>query len=304
VTTVWLPYADVDEHLGQLPDSITIDVFDGSTDPPGSIGDVEMYVLPYDFRVEPIELARTMPKLQVMQTLTAGVDNYLPHVPPGVTLCNARGVHDASTAELAVALTLASLRQIPAAVRAQSRGVWEHDRAEALADKSVLIVGYGSVGAAVERRLAGFECEVLRVARTARDGVSGLDALPELLPGARRRRADGPHDRRDPRTRRRGVPRADARRCTARQRRPRPGGGHAGAAGGAAVASPARRARRGRPRAAARGPPGLDRAEPAAHTSRRREHLRLPPRAMRLVGDQIRRYAADEPLANVITGDY
>jgi phosphoglycerate dehydrogenase-like enzyme len=100
VTTIWLPYADVGEHLGRIPDSVTIDVYDGSADPPGSIGDVELYVTPYDFRVEPIELAREMPRLKVMQTLTAGVDNYLPLVPPGVTLCNARGVHDASTADL------------------------------------------------------------------------------------------------------------------------------------------------------------------------------------------------------------
>ena len=30
----------------------------------------------------------------------------------------------------------------------------------ALADRTVLIVGYGAVGAAVEARLAGFECTV------------------------------------------------------------------------------------------------------------------------------------------------
>jgi phosphoglycerate dehydrogenase-like enzyme len=98
-----------------------------------------------------------------------------------VMLCNARGVHDASTAELAVALTLASLRRIPEFVRAQEREEWAFGMYDALADKTVLIVGYGAVGEAVERRLVPFECDVLRVARNARDGVAGMDALPSLL---------------------------------------------------------------------------------------------------------------------------
>jgi phosphoglycerate dehydrogenase-like enzyme len=91
-------------------------------------------------------------------------------------------VHDASTAELAVALILASLRGLPDFVRSAQRGEWDGSRRDSLADRTVLIVGYGSVGRAVERRLAGFECEVRRVARTARDGVEPLDALPALLP--------------------------------------------------------------------------------------------------------------------------
>jgi phosphoglycerate dehydrogenase-like enzyme len=53
-----------------------------------------------------------------------------------------------------------------------------------LADRTVLIVGFGSVGAAVEARLAGFECTVLRVARRERDGVADMSALPDLLPRA------------------------------------------------------------------------------------------------------------------------
>ncbi|MBO0772451.1 MAG: phosphoglycerate dehydrogenase, partial [Actinobacteria bacterium] len=53
-----------------------------------------------------------------------------------------------------------------------------------LAGKTVLIVGYGSIGAAVERRLAGFEVTVRRVARSARDGVAAVTELPELLPEA------------------------------------------------------------------------------------------------------------------------
>ena len=104
-------------------------------------------------------------------------------------LCNARGVHEASTAELAVTLILASLRGIPRFVRGPGRRGWYSGFYPALADRTVLIVGYGSIGAAVEDRLVPFECEVLRVARTARTTaraapVHPLADLPALLPRA------------------------------------------------------------------------------------------------------------------------
>ena len=179
MTLVWLPFAP--EAFGGLPNGLSAALYDGGAEPSG-IDDVELYVPPYmggDASVEPIT---RMPRLRVVQTLTAGVDNVLPLLPEGVTLCNARGVHDASTAELVVGLIIASLRRIPEFVRAQAFGEWLHDRYDALADKRVLIVGYGSVGAAVERRLDGFEVDVVRVSRTARPGVESWDRLPALLP--------------------------------------------------------------------------------------------------------------------------
>jgi phosphoglycerate dehydrogenase-like enzyme len=120
----------------------------------------------------------SMPRLKVVQTLTAGVDRLRPLVPPGVTLCNARGAHDASTAEWVVAAILASVRDFPSFARATS---WNYHPTAALAESTVLIVGHGSIGIATERRLAGFEVNVLRVARRPRPGVSGLPELPSLL---------------------------------------------------------------------------------------------------------------------------
>ena len=183
---IWLPYADWPQLLN-LPESMQADVFEGFDAPPPSIAEVELFVMPYLAGTAPARLMADMPSLRVAQTLTAGVDDVRPLVPEGVTLCNAKGVHDASTAELAVALTLAALRGIPEHVRAAERGSWVHDTRPSLADRRVLLVGYGAVGHAVERRLAGFECEVRRVARRARTGdvpVEPFEALAGLLPWA------------------------------------------------------------------------------------------------------------------------
>ena len=179
---VSIPYADWLPEL-ELPPGVEVDVYDGGEPPPG-LSEVELYVLPYMAGPEPARLMSRMPALRVAQTLTAGVDDVRPLVPDGVTLCNARGVHDASTAELTVALTLASLRGIPDFVRDAAHGRWDGHRRGSLADTSVLIVGYGSVGRAVESRLAPFECTLRRVARHARDGVAGFDELHDLLPDA------------------------------------------------------------------------------------------------------------------------
>jgi len=188
VTVVWLPYSDAVEAMGGLPAGLHADTWDGTGRWPFSVADVEFYVLPYLSGGAALAPIAAMPRLRVIQTLTAGFEQVVAHVPAGVTVCNARGVQDASTAELAVALMLASLRGIDDFARAASVGAWLHGQRPALADRRVLIVGYGSVGAAIGRRLAGFEVEVVRVARTARTlpvgPVHGIDQLPGLLPTA------------------------------------------------------------------------------------------------------------------------
>lgn len=188
---VWLPIPP--EEIKGLPEGPDYRFWNGDHDYPGDPADCAFYVVPY---MKPDELCvRPLPQMtrvQVLQTLTAGVDNVqhgLGQLRPGVRLCNARGVHEASTAELALALVLASLRGIPDFVRAQDKGEWLGGFRPALADKSALIVGYGSIGAAIEDRLAPFElARVARVARsertTARGPVHPLTELPALLPEA------------------------------------------------------------------------------------------------------------------------
>jgi phosphoglycerate dehydrogenase-like enzyme len=179
---VWLPFEPA--LLGDPPADLRYEVVDPTRDVPDSVGDVRFYVPPYLVGAGVAEVLPRMASLEVVQTLTAGVDNLRAAVPEGVLLCNGRGIHDTSTAELALTLILASLRGIPEWVRAQDRREWKPGWRPALADKRVLLVGYGAIGEAVERRLLPFEVEVTRVARSARDGVHAIAELPQLLPAA------------------------------------------------------------------------------------------------------------------------
>src|SRR3954469_14814497 len=180
---VWLPF-EVDK-LGEPPDGLRYEtVTPTDDDVPRSVSEVQFYVPAYNLGHGQASLLRKMTRLQVVQTLTAGVDNIRDEVPEGVLLCNGRGIHNASTAELALTLTLASLRGVPGFVDAQREGRWSQGWRASLADSTVLIVGYGAIGSDIERRLLPFEVDVLRVARTPREGVRALADLPELLPRA------------------------------------------------------------------------------------------------------------------------
>ena len=180
---VWLPFDPAD--LGEVPTGLRFQTVRPGRDAlPESLAEVEFYVPPYQMGTVDPELFVRMRSLRVIQTLTAGVDNIRALVPDHVVLCNGRGIHDSSTAELALTLTLASLRGVPGLVRSQDRGAWEPHWRPALADRCVLIVGYGQIGSAIEARLAPFEVDVVRVARTAREGVHPIGDLRGLLPDA------------------------------------------------------------------------------------------------------------------------
>lgn len=148
---------------------------------------VDLVVVPHYFvRPGGFDLLHGLPRLRYVQLPSAGYEHARPHLPPGVVLCNGRGVHDAGTAELAVALTLASQRGLPRAVRAMDAGTWDAPFGTSLADRRVLVVGQGAVGRAVVARLRPFEVDVVRVASTTRDDadghVHGVGELHDLLP--------------------------------------------------------------------------------------------------------------------------
>ncbi|QES08535.1 dihydrofolate reductase [Streptomyces venezuelae] len=192
---MWLPIPA--DEIDDLPDpgesGLNYRFWDGGPEFPADPARCAFFVVPYmkgpEIAVRPLA---AMTSVRIVQTLSAGIDHVTPGIdalPPGVALCNAKGVHEASTAELTLALILASLRGIPGFVRGQDAEEWRAGFYPALADKSVLIVGYGSIGAAIEDRLAPFECaRVVRVARSARTTARGpvhpLAELPALLPQA------------------------------------------------------------------------------------------------------------------------
>jgi phosphoglycerate dehydrogenase-like enzyme len=109
------------------------------------------------------------PNLRVIQIPSAGFEHALPFVPPGVALANARGVHDTRVAEMTLALALATIRDLPHYLEAQSRHAWEQRLwGPSLADQRALIVGYGSIGKAIAARLRACEVEVEGVGTTSR----------------------------------------------------------------------------------------------------------------------------------------
>ncbi len=181
MTRVWLPDLAA---FGTLPDGIEADAWDGGPELPASADEVEYVVAPLGVTPEILRKIGTLPRLKTVQILSAGVDHVLPHIPAGITLCNARGAHTAATAEWTVGAIVAATRNFPSFAVSQHDGRWASVQSDPVGGKHVLIVGYGDIGAAVERRLAGWEVTVERVARHARDGVRAIDELPAVLPRA------------------------------------------------------------------------------------------------------------------------
>lgn len=168
--------------LGALPDGVEVLVW--TMDGPAPRDRIDLVVPPYQ------SFGAILPRLEdvrtrLVQSQSIGYEGVAEALPPGHVFANAASVHEASTAELAVALALAAQRGIPGFVHAQAAGTWASEFRPSLADRRVLLLGYGGVGKAIAARLAGFETEVVAVASRARDEdgmpVRGVDELHELL---------------------------------------------------------------------------------------------------------------------------
>ncbi len=153
--------------------------------PPGEAAQAQVWVPPSGYPGVPGNgFLDGLPRLRLVQLLTAGAERFIGRLPDGVVLCNARGAHTPSTAEWAMAATLAAQRGIPFFTREQDAGRWSFRREHTLFGARVLVVGAGDIGQAIGRMLDGFGTEVRFVARTARDGVHATSELPRLLPEA------------------------------------------------------------------------------------------------------------------------
>src|SRR5258708_7655029 len=172
--------------MGTLPDSVEL------VAEPAPI--VEMMVLGPEFANDVPAIFEQLPGLRVVQSFSAGVDHLHPLMPPGVTLCSAAGVHDASVSEWVVAAIPAMRRRLPEFRELQGRAEWNRDLAEPggfsnhpiddLEGRTVLVLGYGSIGRALAARLAPFGVRVVGVAQHARLDAVTPESLRRLLPEA------------------------------------------------------------------------------------------------------------------------
>ena len=179
-TAKWLDGLDERLEVVEIP-------ADPMADP--RLGEVKVLIPPlmrnlqdeaYDLRA----LMAATASLEFVQAQTAGVDGIVDAVPHGVLLSSVRGAYDELMAELLVVGILTSYKSIPHYVHAQDETSWRPEEVRVVQGAKVLYVGYGSIAQCLERYLAPFGVESLKVARTARDGVDDLDALPRLLPPA------------------------------------------------------------------------------------------------------------------------
>jgi phosphoglycerate dehydrogenase-like enzyme len=183
---LWIPARTPPERRRALEDAATLHDYQPAGPWPERLGRGDMLVADHDTRAA-VEAISRLDGLRVVQTLSAGVDAIVDRVPRGITLCNASGVHDVAVAEWVVLAILASNRRLPRLIDSQREGRWRRDdgvRGADLEGATVLILGYGSIGQAVEGRLRAFGVDVVRVARREREGVHTLVDLPGLLPKA------------------------------------------------------------------------------------------------------------------------
>lgn len=182
---VSVPEAGYAAELADL-DDVEVVVWEMDGPPPDS-APVELAVLPYMSQVDLATAVAGVDSLRVLQLQSAGYEQYADHVPAGVRLCNGAGIHDASTSELALALILAAQRDLPELFAAQRHSRWEPGGVRgSLADRRIVVIGYGQIGRAIVRRLLPFEVTVTAVASRPRAGdslvdrVHGIDELHDL----------------------------------------------------------------------------------------------------------------------------
>ncbi|KQZ86274.1 hydroxyacid dehydrogenase [Microbacterium sp. Root166] len=179
---VSVPTERLAADLGRLPDGVELVVW--SMEGPAPRDRLDLVVPPY------MKMATVLEQLEgvavrLVQSQSIGYEGVEELLPDGVMFANAASVHETSTAELAVGLMIAAQRRIDKFAIDTASGIWDPVFATSLADRRVLLLGYGGVGKAIAARLAPFEVHLTVVAHRARteDGVPvhGVDELPGLL---------------------------------------------------------------------------------------------------------------------------
>jgi len=174
---IWTQWSDllIPNGMNHLPT-------DGFIPAESQLEDIEFYAPSYMGGVKTFEVIAKMKNLKTVHYSQAGYEDILPHIPSHVILCNASGLHDVSTSELAVGLTIASRRGFAEFMDNQKNGIWQRRRKPALADSHVGIIGYGNIGKRIASLLEMFETKVTAFSRSGADGAVKISEFDNYLP--------------------------------------------------------------------------------------------------------------------------
>lgn len=175
--SVWTQWDDI-----RVPDGIERLTPANTPLDASDLSKITFYVPSYMEGHHALEYVKSMPNLKVLQMPNAGYEDALEYLRPGLTICNGRGIHNDSTAELAVGMAIASLRGFPRFVISQSQGKWDHVQFRSINDRRIGIVGFGAIGKTIARNLSGFDVEVIGFSRSGRDGSIKIEHFDEYLP--------------------------------------------------------------------------------------------------------------------------
>src|SRR5919108_2439608 len=181
------------ERLAELraaTPGVELITYESAADALAKAGDVEGF-----YGTPTPELLRAAPRLRWIQVGSAGVERYLfsELVESDVTLTNAKVIYGSHLADHLMAFILAFNRNLPHLFRCQQREVWESRanlRAMEMAGETLLVVGLGGTGLALARRAAAFDMRVVAVTRSPKPPTPGVerigraDELHALLPQA------------------------------------------------------------------------------------------------------------------------
>ena len=175
--SVWTQWDDI-----RVPDGVERLTPTNTPLDSSDLSKITFYVPSYMQGRRALEYVKLMPNLKVLQMPNAGYEDALEYLRPGLTLCNGRGIHNDSTAELAVGMAIASLRGFPRFVMSQSQSKWDHTQFRSINDRKIGIVGFGAIGKTIAQNLSGFDVEIIGFSRSGRDGAVRVEHFDEYLP--------------------------------------------------------------------------------------------------------------------------